>query len=180
MDKPAVVRDQVLIANAAQRGGEVLDGTSTAADVFLGDWSPFRGRSTTKMDFDPDRIAVIVGYYQGKMLSIMETVLGDGGKTWSWCQSPHYQGQRIRFNAVPSARFAPQVGAPAPVEWRQGEVWPIKVIALDDLIAGDAPFTETSVGRRAVLGDAVVTMDSNGSITVTIPAGHTVTVRTNA
>jgi hypothetical protein len=65
-----------------------------------------------------------------------------------------------------------------PVTWRQGEVWPVKTITLDELAEGDAPVTETEAGRRAVLGDAIVTMDGDHSITVSVPAGHTVTVRT--
>ena len=67
-----------------------------------------------------------------------------------------------------------------PVTRRQGEAWPVKVVSLDELIEGDAQVTETATGRRAVLRDAIVTMDSDRSITVSVPAGHTVTVHTGA
>jgi hypothetical protein len=178
MTESAPARDQVLVVNVAQRGGEILDDPSTAADVVLGDWSPFRGRSTSKMDFDPDRIAAVLAHLQGKTPAVFDTAPDQDGKTWAWCQSPHYPGRRIRFHGVPSVRFAAQVGADAPVTWRQGEAWPVKVVSLDELIEGDAQVTETATGRRAVLGDAVVTMDSHRSITVSVPAGHTVTVHT--
>jgi hypothetical protein len=100
------------------------------------------------------------------------------GKTWTWRTSPHYPGRQIRFHGVPSVRFAAQVGADAPVAWRQGEAWPVKIVSLNELIEGDAPVTETPTGRRPVLGDTIITMDSGRSITVSIPAGHTVTVHT--
>ena len=38
------------------------------------------------------------------------------------------------------------------------------------------PVAETAGGRRAVLGDAIITMDGDHSITVSIPADYTVTV----
>ncbi len=171
-------RDLALVVNVAQRGHEIIADPSTAADVVLGDWSPYRGGRTGKMDFDPDRIAVVVAHLQGGTPAVFDVVPDEGGKTWTWCQKPDYPGPRIRFNGVPSARFAAQVGADAPVTWRQGEVWPVKTITLDELVEGDAPVTETEAGRRAVLGDAIVTMDGDHSITVSVPAGHTVTVRT--
>lgn len=168
-------RDLALVVNVAQRGHEILADSSAAADVVLGDWSPYRGRST-KMDFDPDRIAVVLAHLQGKTPAAFDVVPDENGKTWTWCQSPDYPSDRIRFNGVPSARFAGQVGADAPVTWRQGEAWPVKTITLDELIEGDAPVTETVSGRRAVLGDATITMDGDHSITVSIPVGYTVTV----
>jgi hypothetical protein len=107
-----------------------------------------------------------------------DVVPDQNGKTWTWRTSPHYPGRQIRFHGVPSVRFAAQVGADAPVAWRQGEAWPVKIVSLNELIEGDAPVTETPTGRRPVLGDTIITMDSGRSITVSIPAGHTVTVHT--
>jgi len=170
-------RDLALIVNVAQRGHEILADPSAAPDVVLGDWSPYRGGST-KMDFDPDRIGAVLAHLRGKTPAAFDVVPDANGKTWSWCRSLDYPGQRIRFNGVPSVRFASQVGADAPVTWRQGEAWPVKIITLAELAQGDVPVTETASGRRAVLGDAIVTIDSDDGITVSIPVGYTVTVRT--
>jgi hypothetical protein len=178
MSTSDVARDQALVVNTAKRGREILADPTTADDVVLGDWSPYRGGHDTTMDFDPDRIAVVVGHFQGKTLAVFDVTPDENGETWSWRESPHYPGRRIRFHGVPSARFAAQVGADAPATWRQGESWPVKTVTLDDLIEGDAPVMETATGRRAVLGDAIITMDTDGGITVTIPVGSTLTVRT--
>lgn len=179
-DSSAPGRDQALVVNAPRRGREAIENPAMAGDVFLGDWSPYRGRATTTMDFDPDRIAVVSGCFQGKTLAVFDTTPDENGKTWDWVQSPDYPGRRIRFHGVPSKRFAAQVGADAPAEWRQGEMWPVKTVSLNELAEGDSPVTDTTAGRRAVLGDAVVAMDTAGNITVTIPAGQTVTVTTRA
>ncbi|MGH3233908.1 MAG: hypothetical protein ACRDOH_11745 [Streptosporangiaceae bacterium] len=166
-------RDLALIANVAQRGHELLADPSVAADVVLGDWSPYRGGST-KMDFDPDRIGVVFAYLRGKTPAAFDVVPDENGKTWDWV--PGYTNKRIRFNGVPSARFASQVGADSPAAWKQGEAWPVKTITLSEVTQGDAPVTETPSGRRAVLGDAIITVDGDHSITVSIPADYTVTV----
>lgn len=168
-------RNLVLVANVAQLGHLILADPSAAPSVVLGDWSPYRGGSTA-MDFDPDRIGVVLGYLRGKTPAAFDVVPDENGKTWAWCQSPDYPGQRIRFNGVPSTRFASQVGADSPVTWKQGEAWPVKTITLAELAEGDVPVAETAVGRRAVLGDAIITMDGDHSITVSIPADYTVTV----
>ena len=89
---------------------------------------------------------------------------------------PGYANKRVRFNGVPSARFANQVGTDSPVTWKQGEAWPVKPIAIAEVTKGDVPVTETAHGRQAVLGDAVVTMDGDNSIAVSIPADYTVTI----
>ena len=175
---PAPQRDQALIVNAPRRGQEVIDDPAMAAEVFLGDWSVYRGRATTTMDFDPDRIAVVVGCFRGNTLAVFDTTPDDNGKTWTW--SPDYPDRRVRFHGVPSKRFAAQVGADAPADWRQGEMWPVKTVSLDELAEGDSPIADTATGRRAVLGDAVVAVDAVGNISVTIPAGRTVTVSTKA
>ncbi len=175
MSKSDRMPDQALVVNIAKRGRDVLDDPSVADDAVLGNWSPYRGRSAGKMDFDPDRIAVVIGYFRGQMAAIFEVTPDENGHTWNWC-SDH----RIRFNGVPSRRFAAQVGADAPVIWRQGEAWPVKTIPLDDLIKGDAPVSETATGRRTVLGDVVITTSADGEITVIIPPGSTLTVRAAA
>ncbi|MGH3168524.1 MAG: hypothetical protein ACRDN0_21915 [Trebonia sp.] len=179
MAQPTSSRDQALVANVAQQPPALLANPSAAAAFVLGDWSPHRGQ-TTKMDFDPDRIGVVLAHQRGKTPVVYDVIPDENGKTWDWVTSPAYQGRRIRFNGVPSVRFAGQVGADSPVTWRQGEAWPVKTIGLGKLIEGDSPVTETATGQRAVLGDAVVTMDGGCGITVTIPAGYTVTVRTRS
>ncbi len=169
--------DQVLVANVAQRGHEILENPSSVAiavDVVLGDWSPYRGGST-KMDFDPDRIGAVLGYLRGKTPAAFDVVPDGNGKTWDWV--PGYTNKRIRFNGVPSVRFANQVGADSPVTWKQGEAWPVKTVAMTAITQGDTPVTETPSGRRAVLGDAIVTMNGDHSLTVSVPADYTVTVQ---
>jgi hypothetical protein len=168
-------RDQALVVNIAKRGRDVLNDPSVADDAVMGNWSPYRGRSAGTMDFDPDRIAVVIGYFRGRMAAIFEVTPDDNGHTWNWCPD-----HRIRFNGVPSKRFAAQVGSDAPVNWRQGEAWPVKTIPLDDLIKGDALVSETASGRRTVLGDVVITATADGGVTVTIAPGSTLTVRATA
>lgn len=175
MNTSDATRDQALVVNIAQRGRDVLADPSVADDAVLGNWSPYRGRSAGTMDFDPDRIAAVIGYFRGQMLAIFDVTLDDNGHAWNWCPD-----HRIRFNGVPSKRFAAQVGADAPVNWRQGEAWPVKTVPLDHLIKGDAPVSETATGRRTVLGDVVITTSIDGGITVTIPPGSTLTVRATA
>ncbi|MGH3180812.1 MAG: hypothetical protein ACRDOE_02740, partial [Streptosporangiaceae bacterium] len=113
-------------------------------------------------------------YLRGKTPAAFDVVPDENGKTWDWV--PGYTNKRIRFNGVPSARFASQVGADSPAAWKQGEAWPVKTITLSEVTQGDAPVTETPSGRRAVLGDAIITVDGDHSITVSIPADYTVTV----
>lgn len=172
MNTSDATRDRALVVNIAQRGRDVLADASVADDAVLGNWSPYRGRSAGRMDFDPDRIAVVIGYFRGQMLAIFDVTLDDNGHTWNWCPD-----HRIRFNGVPSKRFAAQIGADAPVNWRQGEAWPVKTVPLDELIKGDAPVSKTATGRRTVLGDVVITTSTDGGITVIIPPGSTLTVR---
>lgn len=59
-------------------------------------------------------------------------------------------------------------------------MWPVKTVPLEEVAEGDSLIADTATGRRAVFGDAVVAMDTAGNITVTTPAGHTVTVATRA
>lgn len=180
MSGSAQSRDQVLVVNVAQRGPEIIENPSSVTviiDVVLGDWPLYRGNST-KMDFDPDRIGAVFGHLRGGTIAALDVVPDQNGKTWDWV--PGYTNKRIRFNGVPSARFASQVGTDSPVTWKQGEAWPVKPIAIAEAAKGEVPVTETAYGRQAVLGDAVITMDGDHSIAVSIPSDYTVTVHARA
>lgn len=131
------------VPDVAQRGHEILEDPSSvtvAIDVVLGDWPVYR-RGSTKMDFDPDRIGAVFGHLRGTTtLAAFDIVPGEDGKTWDWV--PGCANKRIRFNGVPSARFASQVGADSPVAWKQGEAWLLKPITMSEVAQGDTPITE--------------------------------------
>ena len=164
---------QALAVSVVKRWPEVDAGTSTAADVILGDWSPWIGASTTRTHFDPDRIDVVVGCRRGETMGVFDVVPNAEGRRWEWVGDG--ARRRIRFHGRPSVRFAAQLSAPAPAVWRQGEMTPVKVLALTDLLEGNAPAPEA---RQVVLGNAQVTIDGDRHLTVSVPAGYRVTVHT--
>ncbi|MEW2434365.1 hypothetical protein AB0952_09290 [Streptomyces caniferus] len=166
--------DLALAVNVGRRWPEVEDGASTEADVVLSAWSPWSGRSKTKMHFDPDRIAVVVGCRDGQTMAVFDVLPDEEGLRWRWVNDGPRR-RRIAFHGRPSKRYAAQLAAPAP-KWRQGEGKPVKVLALTELLQGDAPADNSA--RRAVLGEAVVTTDGDRQIAVSVPADYTVVIHT--
>ncbi|MFB8443605.1 hypothetical protein ACFC7A_31625 [Streptomyces niveus] len=156
-------RDLALAVSVVKRWTEVERGESTPADVILEAWSPWIG-SSSKMRFDPDRIAAVVGCRRGETMGVYDI------DDWEWVDGG--ARRRIRFIGRPSKRFAAQLDAPAPT-WKQGEGTPLKVLLLDDLLEGEAAPAEE---RHVVLGGAVVTLDSARHLVVSVPGDYRVTV----
>ncbi|MFI0742528.1 hypothetical protein ACH4PU_31290 [Streptomyces sp. NPDC021100] len=164
-------RFQALAVNVSRRWSEVGSGISTEADVVLSAWSPWQGRSTTKMLFDPDRIAVVVACRGGKTMAVYDVLPDADGNRWHWVgDGPR---PRVAFHGRPSRRFAAQLGAPGR-SWKPGEGTPVKVMELDDLLQGDLPADTTA--RQAVVGQAVVSIDGERHLTVSVPADYSVTI----
>ncbi|WP_019061512.1 hypothetical protein [Streptomyces prunicolor] len=170
--------DQVLAVNVNRRWSEIEAGMSTEADVVLGDWSPWVGRSTTIRHFDPDRIAVIIACRRGETKAVYEIVPDGRGQRYHWTgDGPR---RRLVFHGRPSARYAAQLGAPAPT-WTQGEGTPLKLLALDDLLQGEQPEgQDESEQRQAVVGQAVITLSGTQNLTVSIPPHYSVTITPRA
>jgi hypothetical protein len=163
--------DLALAVSVVKRWPEVERGISSAADVILSAWSPWVGTSTTRMHFDPDRIAVVVGCRRGETVGVFDVVPNKAGDRWDWVgDGPR---RRIRFFGRPSQRFAAQLNAPAPT-WRQGEGTPVKVLSLDDLLEGNSASPPDE--RHVVLGEAVVTVEAERHLVVSVPADYRVTV----
>lgn len=161
--KEEAERDLALAVSVVKRWPEVERGDSTPDEVILEAWSPWIG-SSTKMRFDPDRIAAVIGCRRGETMGVYDI---DG---WEWVDGG--PRQRIRFIGRPSRRFAAQLNAPAPA-WKQGEGTPLKILGLADLLEGEATPAEE---RHVVLGGAVVTLDSPQHLVVSVPADYRVTV----
>jgi hypothetical protein len=70
-------------------------------------------------------------------------------------------------------------GTPSPATWKQREGTPIKILTLAELEAGSATVRDEPEGKRAVLGDATVSLVDTGVFVVTVPAGHEVIIRTS-
>ncbi|GGX53171.1 hypothetical protein [Streptomyces noursei] len=171
--------DQVLVVNVGRRWSEIETGQATEADVVLGAWSPWKGRSTTLRHFDPDRIAVIVAYRRGKTMAVYDILPNERGRRWHWVgDEPR---KRIVFHGLPSDRYASQLHAPPPYTWQRGESTPVKVLRLEDLVqddeASDSGATDPAQ-RHAVVGHAVVSLANGGHLTVSVPPEYTVTVTT--
>ncbi|MEV1040431.1 hypothetical protein AB0J01_27830 [Streptomyces sp. NPDC050204] len=178
MVTPPTDPDRVLAVNVTRRWDEIRRGIATEADVVLGAWSPWVGRSRTRKHFDPDAIAVVLACKGGKTMAVYEIRPDSEGKRWHW--APGVEPPRIVFHGRPSQRYAAQISAPAP-SWAQGEGVPIKLLGLDDLIEGDGSPHEgrtASRQRHALVGNAVVTLDGANHLTVSVPAHYTVTVTT--
>lgn len=71
-------------------------------------------------------------------MAVFDTVAGTGGSTWDWSDLHDGPPRRVRFHGEPSERLSALVGAESPAKWRQGDRWPVKVVALDDLLIGPA------------------------------------------
>ncbi|EPH46855.1 hypothetical protein ABT390_34060 [Streptomyces aurantiacus] len=168
--------DLVLAVSVVKRWPEVERGISSPADVILSAWSPWVGASTTHMHFDPDRIAVVVGCRRGETVGVFDVVPNPdkGNKRWDWVGTG--PRRRIEFYGRPSQRYAAQLHAPAPT-WRQGEGTPVKVLRLSDLLPG-APAPAAPTDRHVVLGEAVVTIEAERHLVVSVPSDYRVTVQT--
>ncbi|MFD9038784.1 hypothetical protein [Streptomyces bottropensis] len=170
--------DQVLAVNVTRRWSEVEAGTSTEADVVLGEWSPWVGRSTTKRHFDPDRIAVIIACRRGETMAVYEIHPDGDGERYHWTgDEPR---KRLVFHGRPSSRYAAHLNAPAPT-WKAGEGTPLKLLALGDLLQGEQPQGhDEPAQRQAVVGQAVITLSGTQNLTVSIPPHYRVTITPRA
>lgn len=170
--------DQVLAVNVNRRWSEAEAGRTAEADVVLGDWSPWVGRSTNVRHFDPDRIAVVIACRRGETMAVYDVLPDADGHTWHWVGDG--ARQRIRFHGQPSARYAAQLQAPAPA-WKVGEGVPVKVLDLHDLVQGPETADRADVApeqRHAVVGQAVIALSDGDQLTVSVPPEYSVTVTT--
>ncbi|MFD3422644.1 hypothetical protein [Streptomyces decoyicus] len=173
--------DQVLAVNVSRRWSEVETDPTAEADVVLGAWSPWKGRSTTLRHFDPDRIDVIVACRRGETMAVYDVLPNEQGRRWHWVgDEPR---RRIVFHGRPSDRYAGQLHAPAPYIWQPGEGTPVKVLRLEDLVQDAAPTAEGTIDpaqRHAVVGHAVISLANDGHLTVSVPPEYSVTVTTRS
>ncbi|MFI7087716.1 hypothetical protein ACIBUR_29480 [Streptomyces anulatus] len=171
------MRDQVLAVNVGRRWGAIAAGDAAEADVVLGAWSPWVGRSTKIRHFDPDRVVAIVACRRGETVAVYDVTPDTNGKSWYWVgEEPR---RRIVFHGAPSDRFAAQRSAPAP-KWKPGEGTPVKLLAVGDLLQDAKKETAEPAQRHAVVGQAVITLGDSGHITVSVPPEYRVTVATRA
>ncbi|MFI6530715.1 hypothetical protein [Streptomyces uncialis] len=175
-----VKRDVVLFTNSKHaRGAEPEE----LARKVLGAWLAGRGDGLKSTNFDPARVAVVVGTAFGKVIGVYDTVTDDsGGRHWSYVEDTLVAGrQRVRFHGQPSEEFAHLVGQPSPVTWARGERNPVKTLALKRLRELYAEVETVPTGEapalRARVGDAVLTVEADGSVIVDVPPGTPVTVR---
>lgn len=173
-EKHLVPADLVAVVNVGRRWPEVERNLATPAEVILGDWNPYKGSSSTRLAFNPAAVALVLGYRGGDTPGAFDV---DPEQPYVWL--PRYTPQRIRWNGSPSSRWARLVGMPSPVTWKQGEGTPIKILTLAELEAGSATVRDEPEGKRAVLGDATVSLVDTGVLVVTVPAGHEVIIRTS-
>ncbi|MFI5534483.1 hypothetical protein ACIA8O_38710 [Kitasatospora sp. NPDC051853] len=183
--------DQVLYVNA--KSALDADTAEEFAERILGDWLPSQPNSTRFTRFDPDKIDYVVGCAKGKVLAVFEVKShhgADGTRPgYELIDDPARPGRRrVRFHGDISDRFAHLAGTAAPRTWAKGDATPVKTGSVIELEGGDANITVAPGGgwhgdfnrpaRRTVLGQAVVTADDRGNITVEVPAGINVTVVT--
>ena len=158
-----------LAVNLARKWPAVESGSQSAEQATLGDWFPWKGRSTSRRLFDPDDVAVIIGCVAGRTRTVFDVVPDTDGSRFRWVDGD----RRLRFHGLPSQRFRAQLGAPAPM-WQRGELTPLKVMPLDELLDTWA----SAPRRRALVGSAVVTLTGDGQLHVSVPADYTVTIST--
>ena len=173
-EKHSVAPSLVAVVNVGRTWPEAKHDARKRANAVLGDWNPFRGSSSTKLAFDPAAVALILAYYGGDIAEAMDV---DPQKPYTWLTA--YTPRRVRWNGSPSSRWAHLKDAPSPVTWKQGEGTPVKILTLAELQAGNAVVRDEPEGKRAVLGDATVSLLDTGVLVVTVPAGHDVIVRTS-
>ena len=163
----------VAVVNVTRTWAEVERHERTADQVVLGDWNPHKGSSTTKLAFDPSSVALVLGHRWGQVTAAFDV---DPENPFAWDNS--YSPRRIRWNGSQSLKWAHLNGAPSPATWRQGEGTPIKILTIADLENGTAPVRNDGGGKRAVLGDATISLLDSGVLVVTMPAGRELIVRT--
>jgi hypothetical protein len=167
-------RPLVAVVNVARTWAEVERQQRTAGQVVLGDWNPYKGSSSTKLAFDPNAVGLVLGHRWGVITEAFDV---DAQNPFTWDNS--YSPRRIRWNGSQSTKWAHLSGAPSPVTWRQGEGTPIKILTITELAAGTAQVhNDDGGGKRAVLGDATISLLENGVLVVTMPAGRELIVRT--
>lgn len=154
----------ILAVNVVQRWREIADGRSTEAGVVLGAWSPWKGRSLTAMHFVPERIDTIIACRSREIMAIYDVIPDANGERFHWTSDAR---PRVVFHGQPSTRYRPEF-QPAPPTWKRGEGVPVKLLP-DDWLNG-AP--------TGTVGEAVITEDGPQHITISVPAGYTVTINT--
>lgn len=176
-------RDLALFTNSKHvRGAE----PEKLARGVLGAWLAGRGDGLKSTNFDPARVAVVVGTAFGKVIGVYDTMTGDpDGKHWFHVKDDLVAGrQRVRFHGQPSEEFAHLVGQPSPVTWARGERNPVKTLALKRLRELYADVETVPTGEvpalRARVGNAVLTVEADGSVIVNVQPGTPVTVRSAA
>lgn len=132
----------VAVVNVSRSWPDVKAGIRTAREVVLGDWNPFKGNRSPQMAFDPGTVTTVFGYCKGFLVEVFDI---DEENPYMWLQD--HSPARIRWNALPSSRWEKLRGAPSPVNWRQGEGTPVKLLTPADLEAGTRFYSPESVSE---------------------------------
>lgn len=153
----------MIVTNIAQSYPSVLAGTANLQAVTMGSWA-----AVSEADLQ-NHADVVVGVHKNTVVSAYDVT--------SWT---HSNDGRVTFAGVTSQEFAYLIGQAAPCKpWVRGAARPIKVIDTD-AVRGTVvtPSSDTSGRLQALLGEAIITVELDGAVTVHVPAGTPVTVVT--
>lgn len=170
-------RSTVVIVNINRTWPEVEQGIRSEADVTLGDWNPYKSNSKTMRAFDPDDVALILGYRKGTFLTAFD--IEEGTVQWLNDFSP----ERVRWSGTPSVEWGHLVGTKSPIKWKQGEGVALKTMSIEQLRQSTSAADSGSGGGPATTGPAEepspqdVTINAAGvTLTVTPPHSAEITL----
>lgn len=156
----------MILVNLKQTWPHVLAGRMTEDKATLEAWS---GISDESLERYGD---VVAGIYHNTVVTVYDI---DAAETR---REP--DTRRVVFAGSPSAKWARMVGQPNPGrQWgRPGDTRPVQYIDSAVVAEGAVPVERGPGGRRAVVGDFVLTVGDDGAAVLVMPAGRSLTVLT--
>ena len=153
----------MIIVNLANTWPRVLTGELSAASATLGEWYNVTDEAIVQFG------DVVLGNYRGEVVTAFD-VTG----------FHRTRGGLVVFKGVPSQQFGSLVGGPSPVRWKRGQARPIFYLATESLTGETSAVGAPASRQQVVVGSFVLTVESDGTATLSVPMGGTVTVVSKA
>ncbi|MFC1405760.1 MULTISPECIES: hypothetical protein [Streptacidiphilus] len=172
----APAADLVLIVNSK----EAAQATSADSqqDKTMGWWLMGPGNSRRRTAFQPERIALVLGYHNGQIISAYDVASPVPGADPFVFETNDAGHERVQFLGAPSRRFAHLIGTESPIRWQRGERNPVRILPLADLQPRPMNVTGEASTQQAEISGSLVTADSDGNLSIQLRPGATLTVTT--
>ncbi|MFF7477100.1 hypothetical protein [Streptomyces sp. NPDC008092] len=156
----------MILVHVSTTWPEVLNGQLTPEQATLGEWFNISDSSLAEYG------DAVLGIFENTVVSAFD-VTGQ----------PHRDNEgRVTFPGAPSATWSHLIGTPNPGKpWGvRGMARPIQYLDTAVLTGGTVEVEDDGTARRAVVDGFTLVVDNKGSAVLSVPAGHKVTVLTNA